>query len=61
MYDLAKPGMQLCLIRKPFEPTTAHDFPTTFAYAPQFRELEARQISKSYIVHRKSYIGNRIF
>ena len=58
MYDLAKPGTQLGMIREPFELTTRHASPSPFAYASQFREPEARQISKSYIVHRTSYMGS---
>ena len=60
MYDLAKPGTQLGIIREPFELTTRHAPPSPFAYASQFREPEARQISKSYIENRTSYIGKRI-
>ena len=52
MYDLAKPGTQLGMIREPFELTARYAPPSPFAYASQFREPEARHISKSYLVPR---------
>ena len=47
MYDLAKPWTRLRIIRHLSNQPLCMIFPTTFAYAPQFREPEARQISKS--------------